>query len=319
MDKIDLVYTWVDDSDSVWQKKKSNFLKQNSIESESNNKCRFKNNDELKYSLRSVGKYAPWINHIYIITDNQVPEWLDTNNPKITIVNHSDIMPLSALPTFNSIAIESCMVNIPNLSEYFLYANDDMFFAKETKPEFFYDKKGYPVCRFSRPSKKPDDIQYYNLIHNSQNLIYKKFKKKYCFISHHNIDAYRKSDVLECQKIFSGAIQQTIYSNFRDSKNLERILYLYYACAINHGREKLVKKVDTDLPLLVQIMNRITKKWEKDSLYIEGCEKDILKVLNRYNPYLFCINDTQYTSDDDRNNFKLFLKEYYPQKSEFEK
>lgn len=57
---------------------------------------------ELKYSLRSVSQYLPWINKIYIVIDNQVPSWLNTEHPKIKIIDHKDILPADALPTFNS-------------------------------------------------------------------------------------------------------------------------------------------------------------------------------------------------------------------------
>ena len=102
---IDIVYTWVDGNDKEWQKEKSFWQQKLGIEGDNANDCRFIDNQELKYSLRSVAKYAPWINHIFIITNGQIPTWLDTNHPKITIVNHKEIMPKEALPTFNSEAI----------------------------------------------------------------------------------------------------------------------------------------------------------------------------------------------------------------------
>ena len=62
---IDLVYLWCDDTDEVWRaKKQQHLLVENKLDSQSTNDCRFANNDELKYSLRSVAQYAPWINHI---------------------------------------------------------------------------------------------------------------------------------------------------------------------------------------------------------------------------------------------------------------
>ena len=81
-EKIDLVYTWVDDTDKVWLEKRKKYVSNYILEKESNDNCRFSNYDELKYSLRSVEKYAPWINHIFIVTAGQVPNWLDFNNPK---------------------------------------------------------------------------------------------------------------------------------------------------------------------------------------------------------------------------------------------
>ena len=64
-------------------------------------------NGELKYSLRSIGLYAPWVRKIFIVTDNQVPEWLDTAHPKIQIVDHSEILPEESRPCFNSVIIEN--------------------------------------------------------------------------------------------------------------------------------------------------------------------------------------------------------------------
>ena len=118
--KIDMVYTWVDNKAPEWLEKKLAYSGE-CIDNNVNGNCRYIDNDELKYSLRSLEKYANWINKIYIITDNQVPEWLNTDNKKVKIIDHGEIIPKECLPVFNSNAIEHCIVNIPNLSEYYLY------------------------------------------------------------------------------------------------------------------------------------------------------------------------------------------------------
>ena len=90
--KIDIVYTWVNGQDPVWKNKK--LAKLNSLGSvlpESNNDARFMDNNELLYSLRSINMFAPWVNKIFIVTDNQIPKWLNTAYPKIEIVDHQDI------------------------------------------------------------------------------------------------------------------------------------------------------------------------------------------------------------------------------------
>ena len=57
--------------------------------------------DELLYSLRSVEQYAPWFRRIYIVTDGQVPVWLNLSHPKIRLVTHSEIFEnVADLPTF---------------------------------------------------------------------------------------------------------------------------------------------------------------------------------------------------------------------------
>ena len=86
---IDLVYLWVDGNDPKWQAKRNAFLERKVENSLSSFNGRYVNNDELKYSLRSVERYAPWIRKIFIVTDNQKPKWLDISNPKIQIVNQN--------------------------------------------------------------------------------------------------------------------------------------------------------------------------------------------------------------------------------------
>ena len=70
--KIDLVYLWVDGNDPVWLKKRQPYLKK-----EINTTGRYQDNQELKYSLRSIDKHLPWIRKIFIVTDNQVPPFLN--------------------------------------------------------------------------------------------------------------------------------------------------------------------------------------------------------------------------------------------------
>ena len=136
---IDIVYMWVDGSDPVWLAKKNAFEQGvASTAGEALDEARFVDNDELKYSLRSIERYAPWIRHIYIVTDGQVPAWIDLTNPRISIIDHTEIIPREALPTFSSPAIEWCVDNIPGLSEHFLLANDDTFIGREVSPEFFF-------------------------------------------------------------------------------------------------------------------------------------------------------------------------------------
>ena len=73
---------------------------------ELNGMVRFENHDELRYSLRSVFENLPWINHIYLITNKQRPTWLK-EHPKITVVDHTEIIPSELLPTFSSVVIEN--------------------------------------------------------------------------------------------------------------------------------------------------------------------------------------------------------------------
>ena len=108
---------------------------------------RFADNNELKYSLRSVDKYVPWIRKIFIVTNGQIPNWLDLHHPRIKLVTHQDIFTnKSHLPTFSSPAIESHIHRIPGLSKKFIYMNDDVLFGAPVWPDdFFTHSRGHKI------------------------------------------------------------------------------------------------------------------------------------------------------------------------------
>ena len=68
---VDLVYLWCDGNDPEFQKKKELAFKDytnKELDREGTSNFRFIEMNELKYSLRSAEKYAPWIRNIYIVT-----------------------------------------------------------------------------------------------------------------------------------------------------------------------------------------------------------------------------------------------------------
>lgn len=100
---------------------------------------RFQDNEELRFSLRSVWKFAPWIRKIFIVTNGQIPAWLNVQHPRIHLIPHETIFANSShLPTFSSPAIEANLHRIPGLSEHFLYLNDDVMFGRAITPADFY-------------------------------------------------------------------------------------------------------------------------------------------------------------------------------------
>ncbi|XP_011302956.1 N-acetylglucosamine-1-phosphotransferase subunits alpha/beta [Fopius arisanus] len=132
---IDVVYTWVNGSDPKFIDNLKKYVPVSNVNSAAS---RFNDKDELRYSLRSLEMYAPWVRHVYIVTNGQIPNWLDMDNPRMTLVTHNDIFPnKSHLPTFSSPAIESHIHKIPGLSDKFLYFNDDVLLGSEVWPEDF--------------------------------------------------------------------------------------------------------------------------------------------------------------------------------------
>jgi len=142
---VDFVYTWYNALDPKAQELRLRTLDQfkgdPDICKDAFFKGRYFDNGEFKYSLRSVHKFAGWVNKIYVVmADNQPPPaWLNTGNHRIHIVRHSEIFPdKDVLPTFNSLAIEANLHRIPGLSNFFVYLNDDMMFGDYiSKTDFF--------------------------------------------------------------------------------------------------------------------------------------------------------------------------------------
>ncbi|KAM8714210.1 hypothetical protein ACLKA7_014363 [Drosophila subpalustris] len=129
---IDAVYTWVNGTDP-------DFIETIRRYDPSYDPSRFDDKNELRYSLRSLEKHASWIRHVYIVTNGQIPSWLDLNYERVTVVPHEHLAPdPKQLPTFSSAAIETFIHRIPKLSKRFLYLNDDIFLGAPLYPEDLY-------------------------------------------------------------------------------------------------------------------------------------------------------------------------------------
>ena len=180
--KIDFVIAWVDGNDPQWQKERSLYRAGTATDSCA---ARYRDMGILKYWFRAVEAYAPWVNRIHFVTWGHLPEWLNTEHPKLHIVNHKDYIPEEYLPTFNSHPIELNMHRIPGLSEYFVYFNDDMFLNGSVKPEFFF-RNGLP-CDFAHidniSSEGIADI-YSHTLFNESYVISKHYSYLRAFIKH---------------------------------------------------------------------------------------------------------------------------------------
>lgn len=321
--KIDLVYLWVDGADVDWYRKRNSYLppkEQRDLESFS--ECRWTNSDELKYSLRSVEKYAPWINHIYIVADGQQPSWLDVENPKISIIDHKDILPNEILPTFNATVIEYGLVNIKGLSEYFLFANDDMFFFQSISPSFFIDNE-ILNCRFYRNEPTLAGVQgtYATMVLEANSVISKDYpdiaEEINCLFPHHNIDIYSKSIVKEVLHKYQEWVDASIIHRFRSESDLHRHIFSLYTVAIGKGRIVLPPSEQGIINKLLRILKILWKGY--DSLYVTPGNLEMYrKVLLTRKISLICINDDEQTTDRGRGTMKLFLESKFANKSSFE-
>lgn len=144
MDEVDFVIPWVDGSDPAWLECKSEYSHADKTQySYADNQERFRDWELLRYWFRGVENYAPFVRQIHFITWGHLPKWLNTNHPKLHIVNHQDYIPSNFLPTFSSVPIELNLHRIPDLAEHFVYFNDDIFIIDKINVDTFF-KNGLP-------------------------------------------------------------------------------------------------------------------------------------------------------------------------------
>lgn len=141
--KIDFVVPYIDNKDKVWQKNYIEYCQRTNkrIKIADLHSVRYEDIGLINYQLKLIEKNLPFINRIYLLLSNkeQAPKNL---SDKVSIVLHEDFIPYKYLPTFNSTTIEMFLWNIPNLSEFFIYANDDMLPTKPmTMEQFFQNGK----------------------------------------------------------------------------------------------------------------------------------------------------------------------------------
>ena len=138
---IDFVVTWVDGQDEAWRKERAKYC---ATDGEDNGECRYRDWGLLSYWFRGVEAFAPWVRRVHFVTWGHLPPWLNTECPKLHIVRHEDYIPREFLPTFNSNVLEIYLHRIPELSERFVYFNDDVYLLRPVKPDHFF-RDGRPV------------------------------------------------------------------------------------------------------------------------------------------------------------------------------
>src|SRR5215831_8845695 len=161
---MDAVYTWVNGSDSKHLASRQETQARHGVAAapHSLSANRFRYLDQLRYSLRSIDLYAPWIERIFLVTADQKPDWLVQNHPRLRLVSHSDMFrDRSHLPTFNNRSIECHFHEIPGLGDPFIYFNDDMCLLNRVSVDHFIDRNGrkriYEESWGYEPEDSPDD------------------------------------------------------------------------------------------------------------------------------------------------------------------
>ena len=313
---IDVVYTWVDGSDPAWLARKAAaqeeyYRRTGMLHALAANDSRFTSRDELRYSMRSLDMYADWVRHVYLVTDGQVPEWLDTSHPRLTVVTHEELFgQRGMLPTFNSHAIESQLHRIEGLSEHYLYLNDDVFFGRPVSPSLFFHSNG--IAQFYLSSAKVGlsaasgrDMPVMSAGKNNRDLVAKMFDRTISNKFQHVPHALRRTVMLDMEQDFPADFERTAASQFRNHEDISISASLshYYAYATGRAVPGTLKYLYADIAR-DDTANRLTS------------------LLWRRDVDVFCLNDHDSTSADllaQGTVIRSFLDSYFPIPSQFEK
>ena len=153
---VDVVVAWVNGQDRKHRAKRKRYFADPGGDAQperaANIERRFSDSDEIRFCLRSIRNYAPWVRTIWLVTDDQVPAAIDRRTAErenIRIVDHREIFRgyRQLLPTFNSLAIESMLWRIEGLADRFLYFNDDMMLVGPMEPTDFFSHDGKVILR----------------------------------------------------------------------------------------------------------------------------------------------------------------------------
>ncbi|MEV6008838.1 stealth conserved region 3 domain-containing protein [Streptomyces sp. NPDC051976] len=310
---VDAVYTWVDDTDPDWRTRRDTARGRLGMATQEadGGDVRFRNRDELRYSLRSLAMFAPWIRTIYLVTDDQTPAWLDTGRPGIRVVSHRDIFENPAwLPTFNSHAIESQLHRIDGLAEHFLYLNDDVFIGRPLSAQSFFQSNG--VAKFFRsptavpPSEpSPDDEGYFAAAKNNRALLERAFGRTATHGFLHAPHPLRRSVLADIAERFPQEVARTAANPFRGNRDLSIVSSLHHHYGYLTGRSA---------------PGAVSCRYVNAGDY--GHHSVLSHLLATRNHDTFCIGespDAEVPAAEQDRVLHAFLSAYFPVPSRFEK
>ena len=291
---IDIVYTWKGE--------------------EMSNNRRLGYNYELKYSLRSIYFFAPWVNKIYILMNKyKQPSWIKEND-KIIVIDHSQTFPSDKyLPNTNSNAIETTIANIKDLSNHYIYFNDDIFLGRKVKYTDFFTPDGKAK------------IDYYSL--NTRNVTKDGLENKLKFDIPQNADklythipiSQIKDSVLEFNKKYADYIDWIRMTKKRNDRGFD----ICEKNNLNSPCQQIHYQIGRFMysQHKAKLVNNVNKLF----YYVPSIDPTFAKKLNKIftiKPKFFCINDVE-TDPKKRKivskEMLEFFNEYYPNKPDFEK
>lgn len=313
-ESIDLVYTWVDGAHPGYPE----LLAKYSEKPQDRNPNRYRDNvDILKFSLRSIERFAPWVRRVFLVTTRpQIPGWLDTEAEGLHVVHHDEFFSPEHLPTFNSFAIVCNLHKIPGLSRHFWYMEDDRLLGRSVEPSDFMTQGGkikvYAKFESSDPASRLQEeglSPWEAALAYSNHLLDANYgPAKRATIKHAPL-FFDRDSFEDMGREWRDAIERTSASRFRSPNNVApEHLYPYYLLA--ESRAVQVSKLQAF----------------RDTSYL-GLENVSLVTgtgllhLRVRRPKFYCLNDNFGEQPNPRciRLVERFLHASYPEPSRFEK
>lgn len=339
---IDIVIPWVDDSDPEWLEERAKYLGE-FHENKTKLSHYFRDWDTLRFVFRSIEKNIPWVRNVHFLTCGHLPQWMNVNAEKLKIHKHSDFFAKgTALPTFSARPIEMNLMNIPGLSEQFVYFNDDTVVMQAVSPDRFfkdnlpidylvldiprggwlYDKirikdpyaqtvknaiklinRIYPLSKLRSESPELFFDPSYKISDRMRNRILSLIRKYKWIKVNHNPQPFLLSNLRECENLFQKEIELTRIHRFREYTDINQ--YIFRDIALMSGRF-YPHYYNDDFCIVLASINRYTQ----DRHYLnEKC--------------FVCLNDTSFLSNEEypalREMVISDMQTFFPEKSSFEK
>lgn len=319
---IDFVVTWVDGSDKEWQNKRAEYEGCDGDKSI----IRFRDLGIFRYWFRGVEQYTPWVHKVYLVTNGQIPSWLNLKNRKLQLITHEQIISSEHLPTFSSHPIELNIHKIPGLSDKFVYFNDDTFIINPMlKSDFFHGELpcDYAVLSPLIPCEDIEnialnDLKYINMkfsIHKCirrnmnkwfsfkydvgvlRNLLFMLWPAFIGFRGQHMPNAYLKKTFYDVWNEFGDILTDTCSHRFRDIRDVNHWIMQYW-----------------------QICSGEFYPYKKKGLYIDlDCYKSLMNIFKCKKYKMLCLNDMDVDNYAEAKQYAYnAFANKFPSKSSFE-
>ena len=283
-------------------------------------------NEELRFSVRSILQYIPWIRKIFILMPNQKVKYfkpIEEINGKFVYVKDKDLI---GFDSANSVVFQFNLQNMTKfgLSENFILIDDDYFFGKPVKKSdfFYYDEKLKKVV----PAVLTDDFS--EMVKSEVMNEYNKLWRRKNSIKPHAFNGWKISQLsafkllleqYDMPFIFAGFSHNAISLNVNDLKEIYELVVNKYENANNFLKSKIRTIYDLQPQSLFNAYNFNIKKRLVNSIpyqyydvaFLDGKSLDIeLFVLNTS-------GDRKYTAEQQKKA-KNLLEKKFPLPTPFE-